>query len=126
MGDPVTYTPENQRVVPGEVIAYYEQGKESTRLTSGSSMLEAARTREILSRYLPHVPATILDVGGGAGPYALWLARQGYQVHLLDPVPLHIDQARQASQAQPEAPITSFTLGDARRLLHRDNSVDAL
>jgi 2-polyprenyl-3-methyl-5-hydroxy-6-metoxy-1,4-benzoquinol methylase len=33
-------------------------------------------------------------VGGGAGVYALPLAKQGYEVHLIDAVDLHFEQAR--------------------------------
>lgn len=58
--------------------------------------------------------------------YALPLAREGYAVHLIDPVPLHVDQAREASALQPGAPLTSAALGDARRLRCDDNSVEAV
>jgi hypothetical protein len=57
----------------------------------------------------------VLDVGGGAGVYALPLAAQGYQVHLVDPVALHVEQALGASAEQPAAPLASATVGDARR-----------
>jgi len=81
-------------------------------------LLEFARTQEILRRELPAPPAVVLDVGGGPGAYALWLAREGYEVHLVDPVPLHLEQARAASRCQPDHPVASFTLGDARFLNH--------
>ncbi len=81
-------------------------------------LLEFARTQEILRRELPPPPAVVLDVGGGPGAYALWLAREGYEVHLVDPVPLHLEQARAASRSQPDHPVTSFTVGDARSLNH--------
>ncbi|MCI0559532.1 MAG: class I SAM-dependent methyltransferase, partial [Nitrososphaera sp.] len=71
-------------------------------------------------------PAVIADVGGGPGVYSCWLARRGYQVHLVDTVPLHVEQARQASQSQPEHPIASLTVGDARQLNHPDGSVDGV
>jgi 2-polyprenyl-3-methyl-5-hydroxy-6-metoxy-1,4-benzoquinol methylase len=45
-------------------------------------------------RFLPSSPARVLDVGGGAGVYASWLTELGYQVHLVDPVPVHVEQAR--------------------------------
>jgi hypothetical protein len=61
-------------------------------------------------------PATVLDIGGAAGRYACWLAREGYEVHLVDPVPAHIQQSQMASALQPETPIASCTIGDARRL----------
>ena len=52
---------------------------------------------ELLDRLLPGPPARLLDVGGGPGTYAAPLARRGYRVHLVDPVPLHVEQARQAA-----------------------------
>jgi 2-polyprenyl-3-methyl-5-hydroxy-6-metoxy-1,4-benzoquinol methylase len=77
------------------MLAYYEEGRERDRLLRrGLGRLEYLRTRELLARYLPPAPATVLDVGGGAGVYALPLAREGYSVHLIDAVPLHVEQAR--------------------------------
>jgi SAM-dependent methyltransferase len=58
--------------------------------------------------------------------YALPLAREGYSVHLIDPVPLHVDQAIEASALQREFPLTSAELGDARRLRCDDKSVGAV
>jgi ubiquinone/menaquinone biosynthesis C-methylase UbiE len=69
---------------------------------------------------------TVRDVGGGAGVYALPLAGEGYAVHLIDPVPLHVDQAREASALQRTAPLASAEVGDARRLACDDDSVDAV
>jgi SAM-dependent methyltransferase len=64
-------------------------------------------------------------VGGGPGTYAAPLARRGYRVHLVDPVPLHVDQARQASGADPAARFTA-ALGDARELPGPDATQDAV
>jgi ubiquinone/menaquinone biosynthesis C-methylase UbiE len=75
---------------------------------------------------LPNPPLTILDIGGGPGVYACWLARDGHEVHLIDPIPLHVEQARQASEGQPQYPITSISLGDARKLHQPDASVDVV
>ena len=44
---------------------------------------------------MPSAPAVVLDIGGAAGAYAFPLADQGYEVHLIDPVPLHIEQAQE-------------------------------
>src|SRR5713101_7466630 len=79
-----------------EILAYYNQGAEAERLAHGAGRLELARTQELLRRYLPPAPAVVYDVGGGSGAYACWLARRGYAVHLLDAVPLHVAQARDA------------------------------
>jgi hypothetical protein len=76
-----------------EILAHYQEGAEQERLLrGGAGRLEYLRTRELLARYLPLAPATVLDVGGGAGVYALPLAREGYSVHLIDAVPLHVDR----------------------------------
>ena len=58
--------------------------------------------------------------------YALPLAREGYSVHLIDPVPLHVEQAREASALQRDASLASAEVGDARRLTCDDDSVDAV
>jgi ubiquinone/menaquinone biosynthesis C-methylase UbiE len=108
-------------------LAHYEEGIEKERLLGeGVGRLEYVRTRELLARHLPPAAATILDVGGGAGAYALPLAKEGYSVYLVDPVPLHVEQATAASVAQPEAPLVGVELGDARSLSQGDESVDAV
>jgi ubiquinone/menaquinone biosynthesis C-methylase UbiE len=112
--------------LPQEVSRYYARGQEGDRLAGAEGELEFVRTQEILGRYLPDPPATILDVGGGPGAYATWLAKKGYEVHLLDPVPLHVEQARQASQNQSETPIASINLGEARKLSQADGSIDVV
>ena len=67
-----------------EISSHYASGYEVERLAQGTSRLERARTQELLERYLPPPPAVVLDVGGGPGIYAFWLAQRGYTVHLLD------------------------------------------
>lgn len=108
------------------LTGYYDLVDEEGRLTIGSGPLELARTQEILTRYLPSPPAVIGDVGGGTGIHALWLAQKGYQVHLVDPVPKHIEQANRAFQGQPDYPLASTAVGDARKLDWKNNCVDAL
>lgn len=103
------------------IVAFYNEGRERDRLAAGPSQLERLRTHVLLSRFLPAPPARVLDVGGAAGAYASWLAGRGYAVHLVDPVPLHVEQAREAAAG-------SFTaaLGDARELAEADASHDAV
>jgi ubiquinone/menaquinone biosynthesis C-methylase UbiE len=108
-----------------DIASHYAQGVERDRLTSWGR-LEAERTRELLLRFLPPAPATILDVGGAEGAYALPLARNGYTVHLVDPVASHIDAARSASSTQPSHPLATVELGDARQLEASDGSVDVV
>ena len=100
-----------------EVLAHYQEGEEDARLTRHS--LELIRTQELLQRHLPSPPARILDIGGGSGVYASWLADLGYDVHLIDPVPLHVEQARaKGGFAAAE--------GDARALDQPDGSCDVV
>ena len=110
-----------------EILSFYRQTQESQRLTNDvRGQIEFARTQEIITRYLPDPPAVVLDIGGGAGPYACWLAKAGYEVHLVDPVDLHIEQAKEASNQQPEHPIASVSLGDARELRFSSASADVV
>ena len=106
-----------------DIAAYYDRGAEEGRLGDWGR-LEFLRTRELLARFLPAPPVTVLDVGGAAGAYALPLAAEGYEVHLVDPVALHVEQARAASAAQPDAPLASAVVGDARALPVDDHSAD--
>ncbi|MBI4904232.1 MAG: methyltransferase domain-containing protein [Acidobacteria bacterium] len=101
-----------------EILQYYEQSNESARLHSGSGLLERIRTQDILQRYLPPPPAKVLDIGGGPGDHAGWLAAQGYEVHLLDPVAKHLEQAARF-------PLAGIQQGDARALPCEDQCVDA-
>src|SRR4051794_25661353 len=109
-----------------EIPVYYNQGREANRLLQGSGQLEFARTQDLLTRYLPKPPAVIFDVGGGSGIYSLWLAKRGYEVHLIDLIPLHIEQAKQTALSQPDHPLASATVGDARQLDRNDSSVAAV
>lgn len=98
---------------------YQEEDEGARLLRSGHGRLELVRTRELLGRFLPGAPGRVLDVGGGTGVHASRLADRGYQVHLVDPVPRHIDTA---------AGYGTFTVaqGDARNLDEPDRSVDAV
>src|SRR5215813_9774104 len=92
------------------IINHYASGYEAGRLQTGSGQLERERTRELFTRSLPSPPAVILDIGGGPGAHACWLSRLGYEVHLLDITPLHVEMAQDASRAQPEAPLASASV----------------
>ena len=119
-------SPAYDKKLPNEIVAHYEQGDEIQRLSSSLGQLEGTRMRELITRHLPETPAVVYDVGGGPGGYACWLARRGYEVHLVDPVPLHVEQASAASQDQPDHPLAELRVGDARHLDRADNSVDVV
>lgn len=100
------------------IAAYYREGREAERLVT-SSRLEGLRSLELLGRFLPPAPAAVLDVGGGPGRYALHLQQQGYDVTLIDPVELHVAQARDQG-------VRKAYVGDARYLATRDVAADAV
>jgi ubiquinone/menaquinone biosynthesis C-methylase UbiE len=108
-----------------EIATYYARGLERDRLAEGQGALEFTRTQALLERYLPAPPAVVADVGGGPGRYAVWLAERGYRVHLIDPVPLHVEQAR-AAAGRPGAALAGAEVGDARALRLPDASADAV
>jgi SAM-dependent methyltransferase len=112
--------------LPAEMLDHYRQMQESKRLFNGVGELERDRTQDILKRHLSCPPATVFDIGGAAGVHALWLARHGYTVHLFDPVPHHVEQALAASRDQPQHPIASCSIGDAREIDRPDCSADAV
>jgi 2-polyprenyl-3-methyl-5-hydroxy-6-metoxy-1,4-benzoquinol methylase len=103
-----------------EIRAYYDAGGEDSRLLDHpGGRLEYLRTRDVLRRMLPPAPATVLDVGGGSGVHAQWLAADGYAVHLVDPVPRHV-------HAAAALPGVTAALGDARALAGPDGAFDAV
>jgi SAM-dependent methyltransferase len=104
-----------------QIRAYYETGIELGRLERGYWRIEFARTKELLLRYLPPAPARVLDVGGGPGAYAVWLAHAGYDVKLVDGTPLHVEHARERAAGRFVAEV-----GDARELVEPDESCDAV
>jgi SAM-dependent methyltransferase len=101
-----------------EIMAYYELGGETDRLGAGQGLIERVRTQDIIRRVLPPAPARVLDVGGATGEYAVWLAALGYEVRLVDPVPVHVDAARARG--------VDAVVGDARRLTEPDRSADTV
>jgi ubiquinone/menaquinone biosynthesis C-methylase UbiE len=110
---------------PPEVLAYYAGFPEEDRLGSGRCRLEFARTQEILTRVLPAPPARIVDVGGAAGAYSLWLAAQGYEVHLVDASARLVEVAR-ARSAASRTPPKSLSVADARSLPQESGSAAAV
>lgn len=116
---------DNGTKLDDNILSYYEgREAEGERLVQGLGRLEFLRVQELVRRHLPDQPLRILDVGGAAGIHASWLAADGHSVQLVDPVPLHIEQAT-AAAAELDAPFTA-TLGDARELPIADESVDVV
>jgi SAM-dependent methyltransferase len=107
------------------IADYYDRWPEEGRLQLGPFQLEEARTRELIQRFVPSPPATVVDVGGAAGAYALWMAERGYAVHLIDAVPRLVAEAERRSAAAPES-LASCRVGDARALELPAESADVV
>ncbi len=105
-----------------DVTRHYEAIREEDRISSGLGQLELVRTQEVLRRHLPPPPARILDVGGGTGIHASWLAQDGYLVHVIDLTPSHVEKIRLELGA---AGVTA-EVGDARHLNVPDGNVDVV
>lgn len=108
--------------MPEEIVRHYQTSDEARRITVGFGTLELVRTQEILRRHLPPAPARILDVGGGSGAHARWLADDGYAVHLIDPVDKHIAEVYDKLRNRG----VTAEVGDARSLQVADGSFDAV
>jgi ubiquinone/menaquinone biosynthesis C-methylase UbiE len=117
---PVSTTYELPGIHPGVDHLYTSGFDEVDRLhVTAVGRLERVRTQELLLRHLPPAPARVLDVGGGPGVYAAWIASLGYTVTLVDPVTRHLEQAREHGTFLVER-------GDARALAAADASMDAV
>ncbi len=105
-----------------DILRYYtDEWDEDARLRSGLNELEFVRTRDILRRHFPAGPLRVLDVGGASGIHAAWLLGDGHGVDLVDPVPLHVEQATALLGAHDRF---SARLGDARDLGGDDDAYD--
>jgi SAM-dependent methyltransferase len=107
------------------IADFYQRSREEDRLEEGPFLLEALRTRELIQRYASPPPAVVVDIGGAAGAYALWLAEAGYTVHLVDPVPRLVAEARRRS-ASRSRPLASCEVGDARGMSFADGTADII
>jgi ubiquinone/menaquinone biosynthesis C-methylase UbiE len=105
-----------------EVARHYESIREEDRISSGLGQLELLRVQEVLRRHLPAPPARVLDVGGGTGIHASWLAERGDLVHVIDLIPRHVGKVRS------ELGVLGVTAeeGDARTLNVAADSFDVV
>ncbi|HWW37770.1 class I SAM-dependent methyltransferase [Pedobacter sp.] len=82
-------------LISKDIDQFYAKTSEENRLSLGLGPLEYERNTELIGRYLSTSGKdTIIDVGGGPGIYAEWLAQLGHMVYLIDPVAKHIKQAK--------------------------------
>jgi len=104
------------------MIDYYNHYDEDQRISGNS--LERIRTQDIIQRFLiDDRKMKILDVGGGTGIYAYWLAQMGHEVHMIDPVPQHIKKAISKAEHYDKQ-LESVSIGDALNLNFPEKKFD--
>lgn len=105
------------------IRSYYDRHTEADRFDSPHGRLELARTKAIISRYLPADPLRILDVGGGTGAYSFWLTDLGHEVAFVDLSRVQVELVR-ARDDQSQSKLASITVGHAGSLDFPPNSFD--
>jgi SAM-dependent methyltransferase len=85
---------ETDRPEVTRVKTFYDSHPERDRLRHSTGKLEFERTKDIIARHL-RGSADILDVGGGTGIYAFWLASLDHRVTLVDLSGVHVQIARE-------------------------------
>jgi 2-polyprenyl-3-methyl-5-hydroxy-6-metoxy-1,4-benzoquinol methylase len=88
--------------------------------------IEFAVHKAWIGRYLPQLPARVLDIGGGPGRYSLWLGEQGYRVTLADLSPELLALAQEKATESGVA-VESFVEANATDLSQfADGSFDVV
>ncbi|USZ70614.1 class I SAM-dependent methyltransferase [Natronosalvus halobius] len=87
--------------------------------------LEFEGTTTYLERYLPN-SGCVLDAGGGAGRYAVWLAERGYVVTLVDRSRRQCELARAKAREHGVADRVTVERADLRALPFADERFDAV
>jgi len=109
----------------GDIRAYYAAfgQREWQRLERAEGIVEFSVTTAMLEAHLP-AGGCVLDVGGGPGRYAEWLADHGYRVTLADLSPelLDIARARLLARHASGGSIAEITEVDARDLSRWPNA----
>lgn len=114
-----------QSDIDRELESFYSAGSEGARLESSSpaGVAEFLRVQTLVRAQLAVLgvssPLRILDVGGATGIHSEWLAADGHQVTLIDPVVSQVEVARRVGTFDAR-------VGDARSLPFDDGEFDAI
>lgn len=111
-------------LIDDSIDRFYSVSSEETRLQNGLGPLEFERNKALILKYLFNKRSCIVDVGGGPGLYAAWLAELGHSVYLVDPVAKHIAQAEKRA-AGLKNPFKAL-LAEARHLDLPDHTADVV
>lgn len=113
-----------KQLISRNIELFYTKASEETRLEKGMGVFEFERIKTLIEKYIPNPSAKIIDVGGGTGKYAEWLAKKGHQVHLVEPVFKHLKIAQnRASRVKNKF---SIHRGESRQLAFPNNFADLI
>jgi ubiquinone/menaquinone biosynthesis C-methylase UbiE len=112
----------SNKLISRNIEAFYNQASEETRLNKGMGVFEFERIKTLIEKYIPSQPSKIIDVGGGTGKYSEWLAQNGHQVHLIEPVRKHLKLAKGRSNKLKNK--FSVHSGESRNLDFSSNYAD--
>lgn len=111
-----------KRLISKEIEEFYNEVSEEERLSTGLGKLEFTRNKELIEKFISSAKATVIDVGGGTGKYAEWLAEKGHNVFLVDPVSKHINEAKKKADKLENS--FGVRMGEARNLNLSDAFAD--
>jgi ubiquinone/menaquinone biosynthesis C-methylase UbiE len=119
---PIKMNKGDKKLISKELENFYNKASEETRLEKGMGIFEFERIKELIQLHLSNPTSTIIDVGGGTGKYAEWLAKNGHQVHLIEPVLKHIKLAEKRAKKLKNP--FSVTIGEAKKLPYKNDTAD--
>ncbi|MEM1134922.1 MAG: class I SAM-dependent methyltransferase [Bacteroidota bacterium] len=114
----------SKQLISRNIELFYNKVSEETRLDKGMGVFEFERIKSLIEKYITSPSSKILDIGGGTGKYSEWLAKKGYQVHLVEPVSKHIRIAQ--NRANKLKNKFSVHLGESRKLEFPNNFADLI
>lgn len=114
----------NRQLISRDIELFYNKASEETRLEKGMGVFEFERIKSLIEKYISSTSSKIIDIGGGTGKYAAWLAEKGHQVHLVEPVSKHIKIAE--NRAHKLKNKFSIQLGESRKLDFPNNFADLI
>ncbi len=114
----------SKQLISRNIEVFYNNASEETRLDKGMGIFEFERIKSLVEKYIPSSSSKIIDIGGGTGKYSEWLAKKGHQVHLVEPVPKHIQIAQ--NRANKLKNKFSVHLGKAQSLDFQNNFADLI
>ncbi len=114
----------SKQLISSNIALFYTKASEESRLESGMGKFEFERVKFLMNKYISPSTSNIIDVGGGTGKYAAWLAKKGHHVHMVEPVPKHLQLARQRAAKLKN----SFRVynGESRELPFRNGFADVV